>query len=90
MYDDPRIRAIGRKYALEAHDLADELHTLGADASQLLRPWQDQDLNRPRHVMIPSMFADVLMAILVTMPRPQERKGGLGENVVALRPRRQR
>jgi hypothetical protein len=32
------------------------------------------------------MFADALMALLLSLPRPQERTGALGDNVVALRP----
>jgi hypothetical protein len=82
-WDDPRIRAIGRRYALEAFDLADELNAYGADATQLLLSWRELDPDRPRNVAIPAMFADALMALLLSLPRPQER---VGENVIRFRP----
>jgi hypothetical protein len=56
-WDDPSIRAIGRRYAAEAYDLASELHHYGADAAELLKPQHDP--TRPRDVAIPAMFADV-------------------------------
>lgn len=65
-WDDPSIRAIGRRYAAEAYDLASELHHYGADAAELLKPQHDP--TRPRDVAIPAMFADVLMAVLLTLP----------------------
>jgi hypothetical protein len=86
-WGDPSIRAVGRKWAAEAYDLASELHNRGADASQLLksRQWNPK---RPHEICLPTMLVDVLMAILLTLPR---QKGApdqpLGENVVALRAR---
>ena len=65
-WDDPSIRAIGRRYAAGAYDLASELHSYGADAAALLNPRHDP--TRPRDVAIPAMFADVLMAVLLTLP----------------------
>jgi len=83
-WDDPEIRAIGRRYAAEAYDLASELHHYGADAAELLKPQHDP--TRPRDVAIPAMFADVLMAILLALPRPDWAPDRpLGENVTALR-----
>ena len=35
-WDNPPIRAIGRRYAAEAYDLASELDNYGADAAELL------------------------------------------------------
>jgi hypothetical protein len=86
-WDDPRLLKIGRDYSAEAYELADELHSLGADAAQLLKNWRDLDMDRPRSIAIPPMFADALMAILLSMPRLNERKGALGENVVPLKRR---
>ena len=81
-WDDPSIRAIGRRYAAEAYDLASELHSYGADAAALLNPRHDS--TRPRDVAIPAMFADVLMAVLLTLPRPEWAPDQpLGENVTA-------
>jgi hypothetical protein len=85
-WDDPEIRAIGRRYAAEAYDLASELHHFGADAAELLKPQHDP--TRPREVAIPATFADVLMAVLLTLPRPDWAPDQpLGENVTALRKR---
>ena len=85
-WDDPSIRAIGRRYAAEAYDLASELHHYGADAAELLKPQHDP--TRTREVAIPAMFADVLMAVLLTLPRPDWAPDQpLGENVTALRKR---
>jgi hypothetical protein len=85
-WDDPSIRAIGRRYAAEAYDLASELHSYGADAAALLN--QRHDPTRPRDVAVPAMFADVLMAVLLTLPRPDWAPDQpLGENVTALRKR---
>ena len=85
-WDDSSIRAIGRRYAAEAYDLASELHRYGADAAELLKPQHDP--TRPRDVAIPAMFADVLMAVLLTLPRPDwATDQPLGENVTALRKR---
>ena len=55
-------------WAAEADDRASELSDFGADASELLNP--DYDPTRPRTVCIPTMMADVLMAVLLTLPRP--------------------
>ena len=51
-WDDPEIRAIGRRYAAEAYDLASELHNYGADAAALLKP---HDPMRPRDICLPAM-----------------------------------
>jgi hypothetical protein len=85
-WDDASIRPIGRRWAIEAYDIASELHNYGADASALRdkRP----DPSRPREVCLPTMLVDVVMAILLTLPR---QKGApdqpLGENVTALKKR---
>jgi hypothetical protein len=84
-WDALELRAIGRKWAAEAYDVASELGDYGADASALLRQY---DPTRPRTVTIPAMMADVVQAILLTLPR---QKGApdrpLGPNVTRLRPR---
>jgi len=86
MWDDPRLREIGRRWAREAYTIADDLEGYGADAGALLEP---VDLTRPHHVSIPTMLADVLVAILLTLPRRKEDEPDrlLGENVTALRKR---
>jgi hypothetical protein len=85
-WDDPLIRAIGRRYAAEAYDLASELDNYGADAAQLLKPQQDP--MRPPNVSIPATLADVVMAVLLALPRPEWAPNRtLGENVTALRKR---
>jgi hypothetical protein len=84
-WDDPEIRNIGRRWASEAYDLASQLHSRGADAAALREP---HDPTRPRDVVIPAMLADVVMAILLTLPRPEWAPDQpLGENVTALRKR---
>jgi hypothetical protein len=86
VWDNPRLREIGRHYAAEAYTIADDLEGYGADAGALLEP---VDLTRPHHVSIPTMLADVLVAILLTLPRRKEDEPdrSLGENVTALRKR---
>ena len=85
-WDDPSIRAVGRKWAAEAYDLASELHDPGADASQLLKSRQ-WDPKRPHEICLPTMLVDVLMAILLTLPRQAGAPDQpLGANVTALRP----
>ena len=86
-WDNPEIRAIGRRYAKEALNLADELDTVsGADASALLD--REYDPTRPRTISLPTMSADVSMAVLLTLPPPDWLPDQpLGENVTALRKR---
>ena len=85
-WDDPRIREIGRRYAGEAYDLASELDNYGAGAAELLKPQQDP--MRPRNVSIPATLADVVMGVLLALPRPEWAPDRpLGENVTALRKR---
>jgi hypothetical protein len=83
-WDDPSIRAVGRKWAAEAYDLASELHDRGADASELLKSRQ----TRPHEICLPTMLVDVLMAILLTLPRQAGAPDQpLGANVTALKKR---
>ena len=56
-WDDPSIRAIGRRYAAEAYDLASELNNYGADAAELLRPQHDP--TRPRADLLQTQDAIV-------------------------------
>jgi len=81
-WDDPSIRAVGRKWAAEAYEIASELHNYGADAAQLLLSYRDQDMSRPREITIPAMLADVVMAVLLHLQRPPEPP--LDESVLAL------
>jgi hypothetical protein len=82
-WDDPRIRAIGRRYAAEAYNLASELEHYGADAERLImvEPFPSPD------VIIPAGFADALMAILLSLSGERRPGAALGENVVRLKPR---
>jgi hypothetical protein len=81
-WDDPQIRAIGAKWARDAYDIASEMSDFGADASELLLSYKDQDMTRPRTVTIPTKMADVLQAILLHLQRPPEPP--LAEDVRAL------
>jgi hypothetical protein len=70
-WNNPRLREIGAKFAADAHEMASELHSYGADASTLLSPrraWQPRSY--PREICVPKPFADALMAILLSQPRP--------------------
>jgi hypothetical protein len=69
-WDNPEIRAVGLKYASESYDLASELHNFGADAAQLLLSYKEQKSGRP-DVRLPPMLADVVMAVLLALPRPE-------------------
>ena len=85
-WDDAAIRAIGRKYAEEAYDLASELHNYGADAAALLK--SQHDPKRPPTVTMPAMLADAVMAVLLALRRPDwVPDQPLAENVTALRKR---
>jgi hypothetical protein len=82
-WDDPTIRAIGRRYAA-AYDLASKLHNYGADAAALLK--SQHDPKRSPTVTMPAMLADAVMAVLLALPRPDWAPDRpLGENVTALR-----
>jgi hypothetical protein len=81
-WDSSEIRAIGRRWAVQAYDIASELSDFGADASALLKPY---DSTRPHDVTIPSMLADVVMAVLLALPRQEGAPDqSLGENVVKI------
>ena len=66
-WDSSEIRAIGRRWAVQAYDIASELSDFGADAAALLKPHGPM---RPRDLCLPAMLADVVMAVLLTLPRP--------------------
>jgi hypothetical protein len=72
-WNDPRLRRIGEGFAAEAYDLASDLQNYGADASVLLLPKLQQrklTATRRQEVCIPTSFADALMALLLSLPRP--------------------
>jgi hypothetical protein len=74
-WDNPRLRQIGKQFAAEAYTLADELNSYGADATQLLLP-QDEQADRPwGDVCLPRAYANVLHAVLLSLPRKGERRG---------------
>lgn len=72
-WNDPLIRQLGEQFATEPYDLADELYSRGADASQLLLPWRERNLDRP-DVRIPAPLADALMALCLSLRRPGEQR----------------
>jgi hypothetical protein len=84
-WDSPEIRAIGRRWAVVSYDIASELSDFAL--TPLISSTPDRT-RRPREICLPTMLVDVLMAILLTLPR---QKGApdqpLGENVTALRKR---
>ena len=75
--DDARLFEIGRRLAAnEAQYLAGVLKSFGAKASTLLLPederlkrWTSTLNGRPRRVCIPLMEADMIAAILLSLPR---------------------
>lgn len=69
-WNDPRILEKGKQFAEEAYNLASELENYGADAAQLLLSYKEQDASRPPTVTIPTMLADALQALLMSLPRP--------------------
>jgi hypothetical protein len=69
-WDSEELRAIGRRWAKEAYDIASEMTDYGVDAAALLAPEWDPT-GRPRMVSIPTKMADVIMAILLSKPRPE-------------------
>jgi hypothetical protein len=74
-WDNMQLRLLGEKFAQQAHILADELGSYGADAEQLLLPPEERRTDRPWNIEIPPMFADVLQALLFALPRAGERRG---------------
>jgi hypothetical protein len=85
-WSSPEIRAVGRKYAAKAYNLADELHARGADASQLLLSYKEIDMTRPRTITLPTMMVDALMALCLALPRQKsDPDRPLAENVTPLR-----
>ncbi len=77
-WDDPRLLRIGKQFADEAYDLADNLNSYGADATAcfLSDEQQYQRSERMNHeVCIPVAFADALMALLLSLPRKGNRRG---------------
>jgi hypothetical protein len=75
-WNSPEIAALGRKWAADG-DIASELSDYGADASQLLLPYNEQDASRPRTIALPTMMVDVFQAIMIALgpagaPRHEE------------------
>jgi hypothetical protein len=73
-WNNPRLRRLGKQFAEQAHILADELHSCGADPEQLLLDWRQR---RARSFMIevqPELL-DIVAAVLLSLPRPKERRG---------------
>jgi hypothetical protein len=77
-WNNPRLRQIGEQFAADAYDLASELENYGADAAVLLLPGAEQRklaASRPPDLVIPTALVDALMAILLSLPRPEEGRG---------------
>jgi hypothetical protein len=82
--DDPRIIELGRDLRRKAaHDLADELISCGADLDRFpdyTRAYQD--LPDDGKIRIPAQLADILVAILLSLPKPKRGprpKGSIGK-----------
>ena len=58
-WDDPEIRAIGRRWAADAYDIATELDDYGADAASLVEA-KRYLRERPRTLSLPTEMVDVL------------------------------
>jgi hypothetical protein len=72
LWNEPRLRQIGLDHAERAHNLADDLNSYGADATFLLLDNETQRrTRRPADIAIPTMLADVIMAVLLALPRPK-------------------
>jgi hypothetical protein len=70
-WNNPRLREIGKQFAAEGYELAQYLEDCGADAAVLLLSVAAQrKLERPARITLPTTFADALMAILLSLPRP--------------------
>jgi hypothetical protein len=65
-WNDPRLHEIGARFAADAYEIALDLKNLGADAAVFLRKLADE---RPTHITVPTRFADMLMALLLSLPR---------------------
>jgi hypothetical protein len=69
--DDPRLLRIGREFAKDAHALAHELESYGADAMALM----DEQRFREREsgtIEIQTVVVDALMALLLSLRRKGE------------------
>jgi hypothetical protein len=64
---DPRVLKIGADYRREAHELADEFNSYGADATRLLGSYRDLPREK-QDVCVPVKFADAIMAVLLSLP----------------------
>jgi len=74
-WNNPHLRQLGEKLAAHAYTLADDLSSYGADAEQLLLPREKRRTDRPWNLEIPPTLIDAVHAVLLSMPRPKERRG---------------
>jgi hypothetical protein len=65
-WGSPEIAAIGRKWMADK-DLASELSDYGADASQLLLPYNEQDMSRPRTLALPTAMVDAIQCLMIAL-----------------------
>jgi hypothetical protein len=65
-WNDPRLLEIGKQFAADAYEIALDLKSYGADAAVFLGKLADK---RPTHITVPTRFADMLMALLLSLPR---------------------
>jgi hypothetical protein len=84
-WKNPHLRAIGRRYATEARNLAEELADYGADAGRLLITQRYV----PADVSLPGPMADALMALCLALSGDEQGQpdAAFGANVVRLKPR---
>jgi hypothetical protein len=74
-WNNPRVRQLGKQFAAEAYTLAGELNSHGADPMRLLLPREEQADNLPWDICVPRELLDVVTAVLLSLPRPGERRG---------------
>ena len=64
-WNNPRLRQLGEKFAAQAYNLADELHSCGADPEQMLLPWR-QRRARPFRLEVQPELLDTVAAVLLS------------------------
>jgi hypothetical protein len=67
--DDAQILKLGKAMSRCALNFANELVSYGADLDRLRHPYSYQDLPNDGKVCIPAESADLLLAVLLSLPR---------------------
>jgi hypothetical protein len=76
-WNNPRLLRIGKEFAADSYNMAEQLNRNGADATVWLLSKEEQhERNRARdQVCIPAAFADALMALLLSLRRRGNKRG---------------